>query len=195
MRHGGRKDKNEIVEKINMEALKLKIFDVLTETISVGEFEQWLYADPKVLKAIDSDELVFDVISLNYKERNSLDTLLKLTSEKFNYQENTVISIVSSCKKINALENKTLIFQEVSKINEGFDYETNYSLLWIFFSFNEQIYSVEEGFLKEGDIISRIKNLAEIIISKFENYSSLSEKLRVLDYKDNIVLKPWWKFW
>lgn len=182
-----------------MEALKLKTFDVLTEKISISDFEEWLYSDQEVLNALDSDDLVFDIMTLNYKEMNSLDTLLKLASEKFNYEENTVISIISSCRKIGLLESKTSIFQEISKTVQDFDYETNYSLLWTFLGFNNEIDMIEEGLIKEDDIIPRIKKLAEIIISKFENCSSLSEKLKVLDYKDQIAsdadFKPWWKFW
>ncbi len=50
-----------------MENLKLKIFDVLTNKISISDYENWLYTDPEILNAIETNDLVYKIICLNYK--------------------------------------------------------------------------------------------------------------------------------
>lgn len=52
-----------------MDALKLKIFDVLLERITVPEFENWLYDSEEILNDLESNSLYFDVITINYRNK------------------------------------------------------------------------------------------------------------------------------
>lgn len=164
-----------------MENLKLKIFDVLTETISVAEFEQWLYSSTAIINSISSNSTVYNIVNINYKAEDAQEKLLKLTFEKFNYEENKVILLLQCCKKINTATNKVLIFQNVHNIVKDLDYDRNYSLLWAFYSLREEIIMIEEGIVRVGRIVSKIQSLTTKVVSQFYSFSSITEKLKVLD--------------
>jgi len=174
-----------------MKTLKLKLFDVLTETISVKEFEQWLYSNNDILNTLDSNDLFFNIVTINYREKNSLDKLLKLNFEKFTYEENLLIMIISNCKKIIKITDRKLLFKQVSVIMRYFDFDEKYDLLWAFYRLKEQIGLIEEGLIKDDNIVQKLKKIAKNVISEFENYSSYKDKLKVLEFTDDIDIRIW----
>lgn len=168
-----------------MEFLKLKVLDVLSEIISVKEFEQWLYTEDKVLDLVSSDRLVFEIININYKkEKTAIKELLNLVSGKFSPEEILLLNAITHCRKIIQLQSEGLIFDEVVKLYKYFDYDNHYNLFWQFYILKDRIDLVELGYYKKEEVIEMIKKLAETIVLKFMNYSSLSDKLGLIDYED-----------
>ena len=83
-----------------MDALKLKIFDVLTEKISVSEFENWLYSSELLDEKLKENSLMFEVVNVNYKLENSLKMLKNIASTIFDDEDFLVIKIEDNCRKI-----------------------------------------------------------------------------------------------
>lgn len=166
-----------------MEALKLKIFEVIGARIVIEEFENWLYNEFDLLKSIDSNTTLFDVITLNYKKSNCLAKLLKKSSELFTYEEYTLLRIVYSCRIIISTKSKSIIFKEISELNRDFDFETEYRLIWLFYALNEQIDLSKDGLIKESTTLKTIRNHSQTVISRFQRSSSLSEMLEILHYE------------
>lgn len=66
-----------------MEALKLRIFDVLTEKITVSEFENWLYNQNEIINNLNTNSFYFELISIDYTTENWAKKLHKLSKETY----------------------------------------------------------------------------------------------------------------
>ncbi len=63
-----------------MEALKLKIFDVLVNNITIEEFENWLYNSKLLEEKLKENSLIFEVVNINYRLDNSMKMLKNIAS-------------------------------------------------------------------------------------------------------------------
>lgn len=106
-----------------MEALKLKIFDVLTEKIAVSEFENWLYNSEYLNHKISHDSLVFNVININYRKENALNKIEEITSKIFSDEELLIAKIEKYSLKIINSDNAENFKKYVYKIIEDLDYD------------------------------------------------------------------------
>lgn len=169
-----------------MEVLKLKIFDVLTERISVLEFEEWIYNSEEFMNQINVSPFCFNVISINYKSEEWAKNLNNLVKE--NYEEDFLIihKIERSCLDIIASEKGEQVYQILSKLVYGFDYDTDYSILWKFYSIKEYYDLFKEGILKKCDINEEAKFYAIQVINIIK-YSAKFNEIKTALTKD---LKP-----
>lgn len=174
-----------------MEILKLKMFDVVCEAITIEEFERWLYIETAVLDVASSNKFVFDVLTINYKEKAALETLMKVALNRFSAEETLLLNIMSHCQKIISIKDKNLVFREVISLKANFDFDNHYDLLWQFYILKERIDLIDLGYFREGNVIQIIKQLAQTIISKYEDYFSLEDKLKLLNYKEEEHLSTW----
>lgn len=60
-----------------MQALENKIFEFLSNKVSVLEFETWLYNSEEFISQINTNSFYFDIISINYRENNCIKMLEK----------------------------------------------------------------------------------------------------------------------
>ncbi|WP_298755758.1 hypothetical protein [uncultured Psychroserpens sp.] len=166
-------------------ALKDKVFKVLTEQISVTEFEEWLYNSEELLSQIESNTFAFDAISINYKsnEWNSkLNTLLK------EYQCDELLEIITirkACVAILISETFEDTYELLKISTRNFDYDTEYTILCEFYSFRNYFGLVEEGFWKIGVLEVELKLYAKQIvelINEYQNFERVKEALK-LDLK------------
>ena len=87
--------KTEILNK-----LKEKVFFVLLGNIRIDEFEDWLYNEENIINSIEEDALIYNLITINYKEEKAFSILQEFAFKKFQYQEYIILFIGVNCKKI-----------------------------------------------------------------------------------------------
>ena len=165
-----------------MEALKLKIFNVLTEKIQVSEFETWLYNSERFLNEIDSNSFFFDILSINYKSDKWALELNNLIIEFLGGDCLEVLKIKNSCLSI--LESETLkeTYEILIYLTRDFDYDTQYSILWKFYTLRDYFGLVDEGIYKIGTLQIEAKFYAKQtieIITKIEDFNELKTALEV----------------
>ncbi|NMH88952.1 hypothetical protein [Flavivirga algicola] len=132
-----------------MEALKIKIFDVLTEKITVSEFENWLYNSEEILENLKSNTFYFDLISINYKSKKWLKELNDLIKDKYDEDYLIILKIERGCLEICQSETPSQVYQTLSKLIIDFDYETDLDILWKFYS----LYGCYDSF--EGSMFNK----------------------------------------
>lgn len=171
----------EICSKFKtMEALKLKIFDVLTNKIEVEEFESWLYNSEEILSNLNSNSFYFDLISINFKD------------EKWKYQLSQIIEkdlwVLSEtenlCSEILESEKLEICGQLVSGLvnllkGKCFE-ETEYLAVHNFHSLDSRYDLIKLNYMKGSDFISEAKYYSNILLEKLNVNDSLSEKKEVL---------------
>ena len=174
-----------------MEALKLKIFDVLTEKIAVSEFENWLYNSEEFMNQIDSNSFYFDVISINYKDEKWQKQLDDLTRRKYDEDFMILYNIERCCIEILESQNPEKIYQILSKLVHDFDYDTDYNILWEFYSMKDYYELFKEGFCPKYNLLQEAKFYATQVIYLTKNCKNFEETKKALtkDLKPNEDVK------
>ena len=172
---------NEFCLKLEtMEALKLKIFDVLIENIPIIEFEEWLYNSEEFMSQINKNTFYFDVISINYKIELWALKLNNLAKEYLNTDCLEILKIKKDC--LHIIESYS--FQETHKILnvicQNFDYDTDYSILWKLNQLNDYFGLTKDSFYKTETMQIEAKFYAKQtleIIKKGKNFDELKSML------------------
>lgn len=112
-----------------MEQVKYKVFEVLSRTLSVEAFEQWLYADPYVAEHITDDELVLELMNLDFKSRFALHELEKLCFKYFDKEECLCAVVEYNCLKIVNEVSEIATHSAVKNICQYYVWEENYKLI------------------------------------------------------------------
>jgi hypothetical protein len=169
-----------------MKILKLKIFDVLTEKIKISEFEKWMYTSEVFMSQVESSALYFDVININYRNENALDSLLKITPGIFSEDDLLLVKLVDNCIKIVNAENTKSFKKYVFNIINEFNFEHDLHVFWEFYN----IYYSFDGYdyceFQNIDFAARdaeTKILATSIVSALEKTNSIEEKILWLKQK------------
>ncbi|GAL60676.1 hypothetical protein [Algibacter lectus] len=163
-----------------MEALKLKIFDVLTEKIAVSQFENWLYSSEYINQKIKADSLFFNVININYREAKSIKELKEITASIFTDEELLVVKLLQNCIKIKNAEASKNIKKSVVGIISDFDYCTELNPFWEFYDVYNSYEYFEDEYTSEKDIDIKLKGIAISVITKFESAKSIEESIELL---------------
>lgn len=166
-----------------MEVLKLKIFDVLTEKISVLEFENWIYNSEEFMSQINTNSFYFDVVSINYKDEKWSEKLALLIKEKYDEYFLILYEIQKSCLEIIKSKEPKQVYQILSKLLVNFDYDTDYDILWEFYSLKNYFELYEEGIIKKHNLLEEAKFYSEQIIFLTKNCKSFEETKQAIMLK------------
>lgn len=174
-----------------MEALKLKIFDVLTEKITVSEFENWLYSSEYMNQKIKGDSLFFNVVIINYREAKSIKELQEIASEIFSEEELLVFRLFRNCLKIANSDTTEHLKKYVLNIITDFDFDNDLDAFWefydIYYSFDGYDYCEFEN-IDLHTTNNKTKKLAISVIDKVANFKNIEDIVNVLKQKKEEIL-------
>lgn len=192
--------------------LKRKIFSILLEKIEINEFETWLYNNDDIIKLINEDNFIYDLVTINYKKKDAISLLQKVVFKKLEYEEYIILVIERNCKKILELNEWNSIYKLFNEIFGFFDYDKDYFLMWRFYSINSRIDLIDIGYETKTNIINEIKKLSLLILNQLKHCNTTSERIKFLvegfeknTPKEVTIEKPpsiketayrkWYKFW
>lgn len=194
-----------------METLKQKLFDVLAKAISLEDFENWLYNNKSIISSINDNDMLFDIVSMNYRSNHIYADLEKYCNTYFSSEEYLVSLVESSCGKLVMFGTSEEVWPVIKHISSFMNRDNNYGLINQFYYIEDYFYIVQDGFLKEKDILEYINKMAAIVLSKLEGLS-MGQKIEVLKngidvnigktefYESNSAElggsnKKWYQFW
>ena len=166
-----------------METLKLKIFEILVNDITIEEFETWLYKSDLLNENLKENSLIFEVITINYRKETALKELKYIASTLFNEEHLVVMKIEVNCRKIVKSNTPKNLEKYVFNIIEDFNFEIDSTIYEEFYSlyflFDEYEYiNYTKGSLIE--INSRTITYSKTVLENLKKCNSLEEKKQVL---------------
>ncbi|REE27930.1 hypothetical protein [Winogradskyella pacifica] len=169
-----------------METLKLKIYDVLKEEITISEFENWLYNSEYMKTEIKADSLLFDVININYRLENSLKILKNLSLKNFSEEELLIFKLEYNCYKIVNSEDTKNYKKYVLNIIQDFEFDNDFEgfgeFYYIYYSFDGYDYNQYQN-ISSNNLNSKTKHLANSLLKSLKNCNSIEEKIKTLKLK------------
>ncbi len=163
-----------------MKALKNKIFDVLTDRVSITKFENWLYDSEEIIENLAENSLYFEVITINYKDNYWRTSLESILLNEFSVEFIEIVKIKKYCTAIVKAKNVDEIYYVLSLVTKNFNYETFYSILWKLYSLKDYFDFVKEGLITIGSLFEESKfyaNEALEIIRNGKSIENISKEL------------------
>ncbi len=147
-----------------MEALKLKIFNVLVDKITVSEFENWLYTSEEILGSLENNLLYFDVITINFRGKSWMSDLKSIVLNSLDSSYAEILEIKEICSKITSTKTHQETHKIINYLAQGFNYDTDYLILWELYRLKDYFDYVEDGFCYVGNIEIEAKFYSEQVI-------------------------------
>ena len=169
-----------------METLKLKIFDVLVNNITIEEFENWLYNSKLLEEKLKENSLIFEVVNINYRLDNSMKMLKNIASNIFEEDDFLVMKIEENCKKIVNTDDPKNIEKYVLNIVQDYNFDLESNVYWEFYS----LYYSFDGYdyinytkRSLDKLNSKTIDYAKTVLYNLRNCKNLEEKKQVLIMK------------
>jgi hypothetical protein len=197
-----------------MKKLKSKICETLSRLISIEEFETWLYSTPEILNAVETNDLIFQVVSLDYKGKHIFHELEMFCFQNFDNNEFMVELIQNSCEAILKSQSNSEMKNIVDFLAAKFDWDDDNSMLNEFYWLQDEIETKQWGYGDEKAKVSSVnigfvKKYAQKALIKLEG-ASQEEKIKIfrkgcidrqeeqqeeIVIEDQIKNKLWFQFW
>jgi len=170
-----------------MEALKIKIFDVLTEKIAVSEFENWLYNSEDIINKMDNNSFIYHLVTFNYKDENWLKYFEDVLNENLINSEFLMLLVMSTCSKLYHSKSSTESFKILNKFIAHFDYETDSSIQYHLYNLYCDYDLYDVGIYSENQFNHTINYSSKDILEAFYKLETLEEKKSFLNRKMKVI--------
>ncbi|WP_179009374.1 hypothetical protein [Winogradskyella forsetii] len=165
-----------------MESLKLKIIDALVQNISILDFEQWLYNSEYLDSNLSSKSVIFEIVSINFKENDATKRLLEIAKKIFNEKEFETIKLEKNCKKIIDSNKPEEIIESILSIINDNDFEC--LILWDFYGlyYNFEGYEYQSYLGNDLNLLNlKSKELAQNTLKALSKFDSIKKKIEYLE--------------
>lgn len=186
-----------------MKMLEYKVYEVLSRTLPVKEFEQWLYANEYVTGHIADNELVFELVNLDYRSRD-IYYQLKVVCKKYLNWEDCLIAIVEfNCRKhlkTDTFETASVLLKNIYRYN---DWDSDRELMnWCYFKYFEMD-EIDHGLTSKQTLVSEVSEYARKVLEKLDG-ADRDARIELLKnglepkYIEPVkepTTKKWYQFW
>lgn len=171
MHHG--KEKVEVMIRI-----KNKTLSALAGELKIIEFEAWLYEDEWVNNRLAQDQMVYELVTINFKAEDVRDTLSAFCSKYFREEECLVAKVEYNSRRILECTDTDLVKKYIAEIADRenwFDYE----LVVKFYLLNESFLFSEDGFNSLELVLKQTMQIAQCTLENFES-CTVNRKVEML---------------
>lgn len=197
-----------------MGTLKKMLCKLLSRTLSMKEFENWLYYDDFIKSQIVKNDVIFELVSIDLRSKDAFVELEKFCFKHFNKEECLVKVVKYNCE--NLLETKTddaleSFFQNICYFH---DWDLQYALIEDVYYLLNDWELTHDGYMDKRTMKNEVRHYAEIVLEKlnalnseesvqllingFEIKTIIPEQLASKDNKTietNLTSKKWFQFW
>ncbi|MBU2926620.1 hypothetical protein [Winogradskyella psychrotolerans] len=165
-----------------MEVLKLKIFDVLVNNITIEEFENWLYNSKLLEEKLKEDSLIFEIVNINYRLDNSMKMLKNIAYNIFDEDDFLVMKIEENCKKIVNTDDPKSIEKYVLNIVQDYNFDSESNVYWEFYNLHYSLDGYDYMNYSKGSIDklnTKTIEYAKSVLNILNKCKNIEEKKQV----------------
>jgi len=164
-----------------MKTIDRNIFKLISNTITVDEFESYLYQED-VIAQIDSNELVFDLVDINYKKQDFLKEVKNVVQKHFNELDFLLIELRFNCLKIIEAESISQIEDIISKYSNLYrESDFNDETFGYFYSISNHLDFIDDEYMiyNQDQLFSNVKSFARKYLDVYDSKPKIEELLNV----------------
>jgi hypothetical protein len=158
-------------KKEKMKTLKEMIFRLMSQTLSLKEFETWLYADNYIKSQLLEDETIFELVSIDLRSKHAFHELQKFCFNHFDKEE-CLVQVVKYNSEL-LLETKTDAAAEkfMKSLYYFQDWNDDYSLITQIYYLTEDWEFVDYGYVDKQQLRNELFGIAETFVKQLEGLS------------------------
>ncbi|UBM60006.1 hypothetical protein LAG90_09055 [Marinilongibacter aquaticus] len=184
-----------------MDKVRYMLYKLMSRTLTLEEFETWLYNDEYVKNNLPSNGLILELLSINLRSKHALWELEKFCFENFSREECILEVVRSNCEKIRDGAGDQAIGDFISNIGRYYDWDEGYCLVSQVYWLGDEWSMAQEGYCSKSEVRRDILEFALVLLEK------LDQNLDVKVLVDGIELsgtgreftlnktKKWFEFW
>lgn len=192
-----------------MEKIKEMMFAVLSRTLSISEFENWLYSDPFVNTNILQNDLVWAILSINLKSKEAYGELQKVCDRYFDRLEFLFAVVENNAMKFLEDESPSGAMTFLSNVTQFYDWDDDYGLINQVKNIQYDWDLVLEGIYSKAEVLQALSSFIQSVLC-VSDIGRIEEKRRVVmeGVEWNLVSpaiaqmlvnknqnKKWYQFW
>ncbi len=156
-----------------------KLMQVIARTLSLKEFELWLYTDEFVNSQASSDDIIIDLLSVNFNLKNSISSLEKIALSSFKKEEVLISVIQHNFGKLieeNIENSLNTCFYNISCFD---DFQEEYELLSDIRVLSYEWEYAENGIYSKEETLNDLIPIAQKIFEELSSRTHI-EKIELL---------------
>lgn len=154
-----------------MEQLKYKVFEVLSRTLSVEVFEPWLYADPYVAEHITDDDLVLELMNLDYRSKYIYNELEAIVLKYYSSAECLLGIIELNCKRFLERQDEDGAGEMLYYILLQQKWDEDYGLIDDIRRLDWDFDLAYDGYYSMADVLEVMVQFSSLLLEKLEGAS------------------------
>lgn len=162
-------------EKEKMDKVKQMLYKVLSRSLTVEEFENWLYNDEYINSQVLDNEVVLDLLCLNFRSKHIMYELEKFCFRNFNKEECLIEVVKANCEMILSDETDKNIDAFIHNIGHFYNWNDDYTLIDQVYSFGNKWSLAWDGYYSKSEAKKYVLEFARISIEKLNG----NQRLRV----------------
>lgn len=192
-----------------MKKLKEMLFKFMSQTLSLKEFETWLYNDEYVNSQLLENDIIFELVNINLNSKHAFKELEKFCFINFDKEECIIQIVKYNCEVL--LENKTdeAIEIFIKNICYFHDWNNDYFLISQIYYWADDWDLVLDGFIEKQHVKDELIDYSESFLEKLQELNS-NESIQLLrngielkkvipeqlkNSKIETKIKKWFQFW
>lgn len=190
-----------------MKKLKQMLLQLLARTLSMKEFEAWLYKDDYIKSHLLESEMIFELVNIDFSSKHAFIEIEKFCFNHFNKEESLVQIVKYNCESFLATKTDEAAEHFIRNICYFYDWEDDYLLISHIYYLADDWEMVKDGYINKQHVKNELFSFAEIFLEKL-GCSNFEESILLLtngfETKANIqeesaieLIEPkrWFQFW
>lgn len=162
-----------------METLKEMIFRLMSQTLSLKEFEAWLYDDDLIKSQLLENEVIFELVNIDLRSKHAFHELEKFCFKHFNKEECLVQIVRYNSEVLLEVKTDDAIETFMRNISHFHDWNTDYFLISQVYYLSDDWELVEVGYVDKEQLRNEFIGIAETFLKRLENMD-VEESIQLL---------------
>jgi len=192
-----------------MKKLKQMLFKLMSRTLSIKEFEAWLYNDEYIKSQLLENEMIFELLNIDLTSKHAFYELEKFCFSRFKKEECLIQVVRYNCEIYIEVKNDASAEIFFKNICYFYDWNDNYPLIKKIYNLKNDWDLALEGCIEKYHVKNDIFRFAQTFMTKLEGMTvkesiallinGLEEKIEVIE-ESRVELcdtpnKKWFQFW
>ena len=152
-----------------MDKVKRMLFKVLSRTLSLEDFEAWLYNDNFVADNILKNEVILELLSINLRSKHAMHELEKFCSLYFEQEEYLVEIVKYNCQVLLKDHSDNAVENMINNISLFYDLEDDYFLISQIYWFGEEWSLAMDGYYSKNEAKGHLLDFIEAVLTKLSS--------------------------
>lgn len=162
-----------------MEKLKEMLFMLMSQTLSLKEFETWLYEDDYIKSQLLKNKVIFELVSIDLRSGHAFYELEKFCFNYFNKEECLVQVMRYNSEMFLETRTEDAAEKFMRNVYRFHDWDTDYFLMSQVCFLSDDWELVDSGYMDGERLMNELSDIAEMFLKQLHSLN-MEESIQLL---------------